>query len=180
MGERTATTRRGIEVNGYHLNEEDRRLDLFTCIPAKGSPPPTVGKDQVDAQFRRLAAFLGKCFDGLHTSLEQSSELHAVARRIYEQRKKLDRIRLFLFTDGQIKLANYRRSASSKDDRLAGVKLSCEIWDITRLHRCETSGSQAEPIEIDLKKQFGRTLPCLVTPGPEGDCRCISPTCPGT
>lgn len=170
---------RGIEVNGYHLNEEDRRLDLFTCIPAGGSPPPTVGKDQIDTQFRRLAGFLSKCLDGFHTSLEQSSELHAVARRIHEHRENLEKIRLFLFTDGQVKLSNYRRAASSKDEKLAGIKLSCEIWDLTRLHRCETSGSQAEPIEIDLKKQFGRALPCLVTPGPEGDCEVYLTYLPG-
>ncbi|AMV40488.1 AIPR family protein [Planctomyces sp. SH-PL62] len=170
---------RGIEVNGYHLSEDDGRLDLFTCIHAKGSPPPTVGKDLVDAQFRRLAAFLGKCFDGLHRTLEQSSELHAVAHRIYQHRKSLEKVRLFLFTDGQVKLTKYGMSAKSDDDRLAGIKLSCEIWDITRLHRFETSGSQAEPIEIDLKKQFGQNLPCLVTPGAAGDCAVYLTYLPG-
>ncbi len=170
---------RGIEVNGYYLSEEDQRLDLFTCIPSSGNPPPTVPKDQIDSQFRRLATFLAKCFDGLHKSLEQSSELYSVARRIHHYRPKLQKVRLFLFTDGQVRLSSYSMGAKTKDSRFAGIDLSCDIWDIVRLHRCETSGSQAEPIVIDLKKQFGMALPCLVTPGPAGDCAVYLTYLPG-
>jgi hypothetical protein len=169
----------GIEVNGYHLNPDERQLDLFTCITTRNSSPETVGNDQVDAQFRRLGGFLAKCFDGLHLSLEQSSELYTMARRIFEQKANLDRVRFFLLTNGLVKRTSYSVRASSKDGRFAGLNLSCEIWDIARLHRCETSGSQAEPIEIDLKKQFNCTLPCLVMPGDAGDCTVYLTYLPG-
>jgi hypothetical protein len=168
---------RGIEVNGYHLNEDEHRLDLFTCVVAKGSPPPVIGKDQVETQFKRLGSFLAKCFDGLHDSIEQSSELYPVAKRIHELQKTFERVRLFLFTNGQVKLKTAPTVAAT--GRFKGIEFICDVWDIARLHRCDTSGAQAEPIEIDLQKQFGITLPCLVAPAAEGDCRVYLTHLPG-
>lgn len=170
---------RGIEVHGYHLNEDDRRLDLFTCITMNGAPPPVLTKDQIETAFKRLASFLHKCFDGtVHTSVEQSSELVPVARRIHQLQNTIEKIRLFLFTNGQMR-TRYTPTVANPGSRLKHIEFVCDIWDIVRLHKHETSGAQAEPIEIDLQKQFGKTLPCLIAPAAEGDCRVYLTCIPG-
>lgn len=145
---------RGIEVSGYNL-DDDGTLDLFTSIYTQIVPPETVGKGDVEAAFKRLSRFLDKSFEMYYTALEEASPAFDMAEHIFERRRDIIRVRLYLFTDG-LTTVDIMPEAILKD-----LPVSYHVWDIRRLYRYASSGKHKEPIHIDFIEQFGTPLPCL-------------------
>ena len=145
---------RGIEVSGYNL-DSDGTLDLFTSVYTQIVPPETVGKSDVEAAFKRLSRFLEKSFDTYYMTLEEASPAFDMAEHIFECRRDIVRVRLYLFTDG-LTTIDIMPDANLKD-----LPISYHVWDIRRLYRYASSGKHKEPIHIDFIEQFGAPLPCL-------------------
>jgi hypothetical protein len=154
---------RGLKINGYSLNEDEGRLDLFVSIYNQEIPPKTVGKTDVEAAFKRLIGFLSKAFEGYHRSIEEASAIFDLAQLIHSLHKQLYRIRLFLFTDGLTTI-------SVKQKREINERVySYEIWDLQRTYRCVSSGKKREAIEIDFQQQYDLSIPCLPMPPVNAD-----------
>lgn len=154
---------RGIEVSGYGVDEEDT-LNLFATLHTGEVPPPSVTRTDVDTAFRRLLRFWERCRDSdYHLELEESSDQFDMALRIRTVARRVDRIRLFLLTDG-LSRVEYR----PEEEHLEAAA-SYAIWDLRRLHRCLTSGQRREPIEIDFVQRFGEAIPCLTAQEPGAD-----------
>ena len=164
---------RGMEVSGYNVNEDEETLDLFISHFTAKSPPTSITKTEVETRIKWVLAFLGKALDGLHLTLEEASPVHDMAQRIHELKGKLTAVRVFLFTDGQIK-------GTVRPTTIRGLPISFHIWDIVRLHRCVSSGRQREPIEIDFEADFGGPVPCLEGPGQDAACRVFLTLLPAT
>ena len=154
---------RGIKVNGYNLQEEEGRLDLFISLYTQNLSPTTVRKDAVESAFKQLVNFLGKVYKGYHQSIEEASPSFDMAQLIHSQRSQLSHIRLFLFTDGLTTLQTKKNQV--KD----GVNYSFNIWDLRRTYRCVTSGQKREAIEINFQTQYGSVIPCLAMPESQAD-----------
>ncbi len=164
---------RGMEVSGYNVEEDEETLDLFISHFTAKSPPVSVTKTEVETRIKWVLAFLGKALDGFHLTLEQASPVHDMAQRIHELKGKLTTVRVYLFTDGQVK--GTVRPTTSR-----GLPVTFHIWDIVRLHRCVSSGRQREPIEIDFAADFGGPVPCLESPGQDTACRVFLTLLPAT
>ncbi len=164
---------RGMEVSGYNVEEDEETLDLFISYFTAKSPPVSVTKTEVETRIKWVLAFLGKALDGFHLTLEQASPVHDMAQRIHELKGKLTAVRVYLFTDGQVK--GTVRPTTSR-----GLPVTFHIWDIVRLHRCVSSGRQREPIEIDFAADFGGPVPCLESPGQDAACRVFLTLLPAT
>jgi hypothetical protein len=145
---------RGVEVSGYNL-DNDGTLDLFTTIYTQLVPPQTVGKGDVEAGFKRLNRFLQRALDRYYTALEEASPAFDMAEHIFECRRDIIRVRLYLFTDGLTTVDTI------PDVKLNELQISYHVWDIRRLYRYISSGKHKEPIHIDFVEQFGTPLPCL-------------------
>lgn len=156
-------TARGIKVNGYNLQEEEGRLDLFISIYTQNPLPTTIRKDAVESAFKQLINFLNKIYKGYHQSIEEASPSFDMAQLIHSQRSQLSHVRLFLFTDGMTTLQTKKNQV--KD----GVNYSFNIWDIRRTYRCVTSGQKREAIEIDFQAQYDSVIPCLAMPKSQAD-----------
>lgn len=156
----------GIKVNGYNLQEDEGRLDLFTSIYTQSSPPASVYKDDADKAINQLLNFLQKVYKGYHKNLEEASEAFGMAQLIYSKRDQINHIRLFLFTDGLTTLQTI-----TKFQRQADIHRSFNIWDLRRTYRCVTSGQKREAIEINFQTQYGLTIPCLAMPESQADYR---------
>jgi AIPR protein len=153
----------GIKINGYNLQEEEGRLDLFISIYTQNPLPTTVRKDAVESAFKQLINFLSKVYKGYHQAIEEASTTFDMAQLIYSQRSQLSHVRLFLFTDGLATLQT--KKIQVKD----GVNYSFNIWDLRRTYRCVTSGQKREAIEIDFQTQYGSIIPCLAMPESQAD-----------
>jgi len=154
---------RGIKVNGYNLQKEEGRLDLFISIYTQIPSPTTVRKDAVENAFKQLLNFLSKVYKGYHQSIEEASPVFDMAQLIHSQRSQLSHVRLFLFTDGLTTLQTKKNQV--KD----GVNYSFNIWDLRRTYRCVTSGQKREAIEINFQTQYGSVIPCLAMPESQAD-----------
>jgi hypothetical protein len=164
---------RGIKVNGYNLQSDEGRLDLFVSIYNQVPTPATVRKDATDTAFRQLIAFLSKIYKGYHQSIEEASIIFDMAQLIHSQRKNLSQVRFFLFTDG---LTTQQSKSSQVKD---GVNYSFNIWDLRRTYRCVTSGQKREAIEIDFQSQYECTIPCLAMPECQADYNAYIAIIPG-
>ncbi|MEP0923408.1 AIPR family protein [Leptolyngbya sp. ST-U4] len=155
-------TARGIKINGYNIQEDEGRLDLFVSIYTQDVPPSTVRKDDVETAFKRLTGFFTRSLKGYHLSIEEASPAFDLAQLIHSAKDQLSQVRLFLFTDG---LTNVQ----VKQDLVnGGVTFSFNIWDIRRTYQCVSSKRQREAIEIDFETQYGAAIPCLPMPTSPG------------
>lgn len=74
---------RGIKINGYNLQEDEGRLDLFISIYTQNPALPTIRKDAVENAFNQLLKFLNKVYSGYHRSIEEASSAFDLAHLIY-------------------------------------------------------------------------------------------------
>lgn len=145
---------RGMEVSGYSISDDGRRLDLIAAAYTGSSPPMTVGKAEVETAITRLLTFLDRARGDLVLSVEESTPEFDMVVAIRDL-EALERVRLFVVTDGLTTVT--QRSPERRDD----LEVSYHVWDIQRLFQCVTSGQQQESIDIDFVREFGHALPCL-------------------
>jgi len=154
---------RGIKVNGYNLDQDEGRLDLFVSIFTQNAPPSTVLKSEVEKAFRRLFNFYKKSTSNYHREIEEASDVFDLSQMIANAQNELSQIRFFLLTDGlttvAVKPAEYKE----------GINVSYNIWDLRRIYRCVSSGQRPETIEVDILDRYGLTIPCLSIPNKEAD-----------
>jgi hypothetical protein len=163
-GEACYHRERGLEVSGYGVDDEDNALNLFITLYRGDVPPTSVTKTDVDAAFRRLGTFWRRCKDQQYPGqLEESSDVFDMVLRINAIATRVERLRLFLLTDG------LSRREFVADHELDELPVTHSIWDIRRLHRCMTSGQRREPIEIDFRDEFDELIPCLTAQEPGAD-----------
>ena len=149
---------RGMGIDAYGFNS-DEGLDLFIADHQARDNLETLTKTEVGRLVRQLTNFFSAAFSKkLHLSLEDTSEVYAVARAISERGAELGRIRLFVISERQL---SERYEAVDINQFDGQIPVSLQIWDIGRLHRLRTSKGQKEPIEIDFAALLGSPLPCL-------------------
>lgn len=174
-GEACFYAARGMEVSGYSADDESGALDLFATIYRQTIPIPTIPKTDVETAFRRLKGFLVKSLEGHHHQLEEASPSFDMALRIHDLADHLERVRLFLFTDGLTTDA-----VQTLPPELVGdTRATFHVWDIRRYFRCVSSGQRLDPIRVDFVERFGRPLQCLAAPSTTGDYSAFLAIVPG-
>ncbi|MEU9994317.1 AIPR family protein [Streptomyces sp. NPDC050848] len=144
----------GIVVYGFGVSEDQSTLDLYTTEYdlAQGLPgADKLTKSDAGKAYRRLLAFLKKCGSIRHNHAE-TSEVHQLCEGVEKALASATQIRLFLFTN-QVSTSGARPETTEFN----GLPVTHELWDLTRLHRHETSGSLGEPIVVE----FDPPLACL-------------------
>ncbi len=164
---------RGMQFNGYNVNQDEDCIDLFIAVLNQQIPPVTLTKAQCEAAFKQAETCLRKGLVGFHAMLEESSESYDVFQRIHELKDTLSRCRIFLLTDGVVNQEVFH--AEGCDD----ISISLHVWDVARIYRLATSGKKYEPIEIDFQKEFGRNIPCLSLAEPNSDYKGYLAVIPG-
>lgn len=143
------------KLNGYNFNPDEDILDLFVSTYTGRVPPETVGKADTETQFRKLRTFFDESIKGYHKKLEETDPAYEAARVIYEARRKIMRVRLFVLTDGLTTLG------MKENEEVRDISFSFHVWDLRRTYRCKSSGQQREVIEINFRHQYRQSIPCL-------------------
>ena len=155
---------RGIgKVSGFGFNDDEDTLEVFTSVFFDSGTAGTLPSDEIRKGAERAARFVEACFRGIHKDMEVASDAHSMASRIYELQESLDRIRIFVLSDGVTKLKQLDAT------EINGIPVKFEIWDIERLFRGMQSGRPQDEIEIDFEEMFGEAVPCLMLPQPPSD-----------
>lgn len=148
---------RGMRVDGYWFDDEGK-LILFIADFESRNALETLTRTQVDSIFKRITSFVEACVEkSLSESLEITSPEYGLARQINERIGSLYKIELVLFSERALS----GRIQEIADSTLCGVKVTHQIWDVSRLFRVRSSQQTKEPLCIDFEKSFGQGIPCL-------------------
>ncbi len=148
---------RGIRVDGYWFNDEGS-LDLFIADFDSRTELATLTKSDADAAFKRLTNFFEASVNkGLANELEITSPEYGLARQIADRKSGIFRVNLILFSERLLS----ERIQDIPDTERAGVTLTHQIWDISRLYRQHNSRSHKEPLDLNFEELFGSGIACL-------------------
>jgi hypothetical protein len=148
---------RGMRVDGFWFDDEGV-LDLFVADFESRTELTSLTKTDVDAAFKRVTNFFeASVSKGLAGELELTSPEYGLARQIADRKGAIRRLRLFIFSERSLS----ERIRELPDTEVAGIPVSHQIWDISRLHRQRSSRSHKEPLDLDFEQMFGAAISCL-------------------
>lgn len=151
---------RGLRVDGYAGDpvEQDGVLTLVVSDFNQEGEPGSLSRSDMEVHFKRLEGFFQATErETFHAQLEESSPGYGLARLIFDRKGRINRVRFFLVTN-RILSARIQEIAGKE---INGIPTTYNVWDLARLHRLESSGKGKEDLDIDLRKDYGSSLPCL-------------------
>ena len=170
---RTSTAR----AHGYAVSENEDVLDLFVVHLTGSEEPAEVDRKAIDAATLHAVNVMRGATSGAFDRVEEAHDIWDMVSRIKEVAAKLERIRIFVVTDGIS--VGHRKGA--KAQRVKGFeKLEVHIWDLERFFRLGGAGRTRESIEVDLVADFGKGVPCLSVPVDSKDYEAYLAVVPGT
>ena len=159
--------------DGYWLDEQEERLDLFVSFYSKAAQNETITQTEIRHGFERARRILQLIDQGWGPDGDMGPEETAMVNSLRAAAGSINEVRVFIFTD------RVARDTEEVVEAHGERQTRCLIWDATRLSRVRQSGREYESIEIDVVDICGMGIPCL--PMPESDCgyaagsRCLSP-----
>jgi hypothetical protein len=167
---RAPAGRQLMEAAGYGIGADGTVLEV--AVVELGLQGKNIAQQRVIQRFREVERFVDKCRTGLHLQLEPTSPSYDMAQRIGEIWPKLEKVRLFLLTDGQ-------SSLKQLDNReIEGTTVTRELWDLKRIGRLFFSTSRQEELDIDLSRETN-PVTCLPAPDSAEGFRCMLALIPG-
>lgn len=152
-----------IDGHGGDPRETEGLLSVIICEMFEDDAP--VGLNAADAKkhFGHLINFVAAARrrdfrDGLHL---ESPEF-GVATMIAEAWPSVAKVKLILVTNGIYSA----RTDAVLAGKIGDIPVTYNIWDLTRIHRVETTGSK-EKIVVRFTEDFGGALPALAASGPD-------------
>jgi len=98
-----------------------------------------------------------------------------LAHLLYERRKSIVRLRLYLVTDGVLST----RVRDWPEGEVGGIPTESHIWDINRFHQVQESKSGRDELEVDFTTIVKGGLPCLPASVPSDEYRAYLCVIPG-
>ena len=149
---------RRIQIDGYHLDELDRSLNIVICKFEDTYDTNVLTATDAFFWFHRAEAFVEESISGFITNnAEESSPGYGLALDIKNQYSSISRIRIFLLTD----MVMSTRIRDLKGAEINGIPVEYHLWDIVRLQALLTSKSGKEDVVIRLKNFSENGIPCL-------------------
>lgn len=148
---------RGMRVDGYWFGD-DGVLCLFIADFDSREELASLTRTDVDAAFKRGANFFSACVRGkLAAELEVTSPEYGLAQEIADRREWTRKLELVLLSERMLS----ERIKEIPDGLIEGLPTSYQVWDISRVQRMLSSGSQKEPLDLDFEEKFHTSLPCI-------------------
>ncbi len=149
---------RSLGVDGFACDEVDGSIRLLIAEYGGQSDAATLTQTQAKALFSKLIGFCEESFTGkLQDAIEESSPAYSLAQMLYEQRKTLVRLRLYLVTDGALS----SRVRDWPEGEIESIPTESHIWDINRFRTIQESKSGRDELEVDFTAVVPDGLPCL-------------------
>jgi len=151
-------TSKGIRVDAANLNEETEVLTLLVTDFRFSNDMESLTKSDTNKNFKRAEKFFRESLDRkYYESLEESSPAYELAREIFENKSQITRVNFALLSN-----ANLSKRVSDFDEQEAGpYRSTYTVWDISRLHRLETSGMGREQVVVDFEEITRGGIRCL-------------------
>lgn len=149
---------KGLAVDGWYYDEDLAVLSLFLVDFRSSAALETITQTEITRGFKRLERFLSESLKNNFVELlEESAPIYELAEEIRRQRNSIARVRFYLLTNAQLS----SRAEAVAESSVAGFRCGFDIWDLSRLHRIESSGRAREDIVVDLTLFGSDGLRCL-------------------
>ena len=126
--------------------------------------------------FSKLLTFCEDAFSGrLVQGMEESAPGYSLAQLLFERRKAITRVRLYVVTDGVLST----RVKDWPEGEVGGIPTESHIWDINRFHQVYESKSGRDDLEVDFTTVVRGGLPCLSASVPSEEYRAYLCVIPG-
>ncbi|MGY6634479.1 MAG: AIPR family protein [Alkalilacustris sp.] len=162
---RGALSGKSLRIDGHGGDPRDSEgvLSVIICEMFEDDAPVTLNAADAKRLFGHAVNFVAAARrrefrDGLHLE----SPEYGIATMIAEAWPSTSKVKLILVTNGIYSA----RTDAVLAGTLADVPVTYNIWDLTRLHRVETTGSK-EKIVVQFAEEFGGALPALAASGAE-------------
>jgi hypothetical protein len=172
----TGYRNRSLGVDGFAQDETDGSLRLLIAEYGGNAEPATLTQTQAKASFSKLLAFCDDAFSGrLHQAIEESAPGYSLAHLLFERRKTIVRLRLYLVTDAVLST----RVRDWPEGEVGGIPTESHIWDVNRFHQVQESKSGRDELEVDFTTIVNGGLPCLPASVPSDEYRAYLCVIPG-
>jgi hypothetical protein len=146
-----------IDGHGGDPRETEGILSVIACDLNEGDEPETLNAADAKQVFSHLINFVAASRKReFRDSLRLETPEFGTAMMIAEAWPTVTKVKLILVTNGIY--------SARTDAKLAGtigdIPVTYNIWDLTRIHRVETTGSK-EKIVVKFAEDFGGALPAL-------------------
>ena len=149
-----------LRLSGFAISDEADQLDLFVTLYNGAETLQSITKEEAFEAAKQCMQFLKKCVEGrLASTMEESHDAYALAVTIQGSYANLDQIRIYVLTDRQAKVKNF------KSQELKGKTVKLEVIDIERLHRHWSEGKPRDELVVNFEEISGSALPCVFVPG---------------
>lgn len=150
-----------IDGHGGDPRETEGILSIIACDLNESDEPETLNAADAKKVFGHLINFVAASRRReFRDDLKLGTPEYGTATMIAEAWPAVTKVKLILVTNGIY--------SARTDAKLAGTlaerPVTYNIWDLTRLHRVETTGSK-EKIVVDFAHDFGNALPALAASG---------------
>jgi hypothetical protein len=154
-----------IDGHGGDPRETEGVLSVIACELHESDEPVTLNAADAKKIFRHLINFVSASIrPEFRDSLHLETPEFGTATMIAEAWPSVTKVKLILVTNGIY--------SARTDAKLAGtigdIPITYNVWDLTRLHRVETTGSK-EKIVVNFAQEFGGALPALAASGPSAE-----------
>lgn len=152
-----------IDGHGGDPRETEGVLSVIVSEIFDADQPPSLNAADAKKLFGHLINFVAAArrrefLDSLHVD----TPAYGTATMIAEAWPAITKVKLILITNG---IYNARTDAVVAG-RIGDIPVTYNIWDLSRFHRVETTGSK-EKIVVKFAEEFGGSLPALSASGPE-------------
>ena len=149
---------RGVRVDGYYFNNEERTLELFVADFDCRDELLSLTKTDAESAFKRVVNFFEASKEKrLYQELEDTTPEYGLARQIDEHGGLIRKISFFLLSERELS----DRLQTLDDNAVCGIPAAYHIWDISRLWRQRSSRGHKEALDINFSEVFGTGISCL-------------------
>jgi hypothetical protein len=121
-------------------------------------------KKEIQDLAGHAARFFQYAVSGEHDRFKASADTFAAAKHIFSDRKKIENVKVHLFSNGILS----DRTIDIQEIHIDGIPIEFSIHDLERIFRLSQTVTSRTDIQIDFEKIIRRPLACLeVTPRPK-------------
>jgi len=148
-----------IKINGFSFEDD---LSAVYLIVSHFENSFSIKKKQNDFAINLISAcqnFAKKSLDGFYKQLLNGSEEKKLAKKIFDNKKKLKKISINLITNTY--LPDTKKSSTRDND---GIEFEKEVWDLERIDTIQQNDGERESISFSLIDDFDiDPLQCIKT-----------------
>ena len=151
---------KNIQVDAYAWDPTDDEgvLSLVICDFNLAEDLQSILKAEANKLLTRLVDFVVAARTReFREKLEETSNAFVISDLIARVWKQIRKIKLILVTNRE----NRATTDAQPVGAIGGIPVTSNIWDISRLHRYESSGQTRGELIVDFAEEFGEPIPVL-------------------